>query len=138
MPAATIPSAPDARYYGYSTGHWDGDYTFVVDTVGTDDSTWLDSGGHPHSSDLHVIERYERVDHDTLKVSVTADDPKVYAKPFLLGTTIYKWIPDQEFEEQLCIPSEAQAYADNIAGARRSQEVTLLPVRQWHEAIRRD
>jgi hypothetical protein len=110
------PSAPDARYYGYSVGHWDGDYTFVVDTVGTDDTTWLDSGGHPHSSDLHVIERYERVDHDTLKVSVTADDPKVYAKPFLLGTTIYKWIPDQQFEEQLCIPSEAQAYADNIAG----------------------
>jgi len=110
------PNSPDPRYYGYSVGHWDGDYTLVVDTVGTDDTTWLDNGGHPHSSELHVIERYERVDHDTLKVSVTVDDPKVYTKPFLLGTTVYKWIPDQQFEEQLCIPSEAQAYTDFIAG----------------------
>jgi len=116
------PNAPDPRYYGYSVGHWDGDFAFVVDTVGTDPDTWLDNGGHPHSPDLHVIERYERVDHDTLKVSVTVDDTKVYAKPFLLGTTVYKWIPDQQFEEQLCIPSEAQAYADaiaNPAGAKK-------------------
>ena len=35
------------------------------------------------------------------KVTVTADDPKVYTKPFLLGTTVYKWIPEQDFEEQL-------------------------------------
>jgi hypothetical protein len=116
------PKAPDPRYYGYSVGHWDGDYTFVVDTVGTDDSTWLDNGGHPHSSDLHVTERYERVDHDTLKVTVMIDDPKIYTKPFLLGTTVYKWIPEQEFEEQLCIPSESQLYTDfiaNPAGAKK-------------------
>ncbi len=107
--------APDPRYYGYSSGHWDGDYTFVVDTVGTDDSTWLDNGGHPHSAELKVTERYERVDHDTLKVSVSLDDPKYYTKPFLLGTTVYKWIPDQQFEEQLCIPSQSQLYTDLIA-----------------------
>jgi hypothetical protein len=109
------PNAPDPRYYGYSVGHWDGDYTFVVDTVGTDTSTWLDNEGHPHSSDLHVTERYTRVDHNTLKVTVNVDDPKIFTGPFLLGTTVYKWIPNQEFEEQLCIPSSAQAYLDTIA-----------------------
>ena len=36
---------PDARFYGYSVGHWDGDYTFVIDTTGVDDRTWLDEGG---------------------------------------------------------------------------------------------
>ena len=56
---------PDPRYYGFSVGHWDGDYTFVVDTVGTDDRVWLDHNGHPHSADLRVQERYQRVDHDT-------------------------------------------------------------------------
>ena len=118
------PNAPDPRYYGYSVGHWDGDYTFVVDSVGTDDSTWLDNEGHPHSSDLRVTERYTRVDHNTLKVTVNVEDPKIFTKPFLLGTTVYKWIPDQEFEEQLCIPSEAQAYLDAIAtpaGAKKKQ-----------------
>jgi hypothetical protein len=107
--------APDPRYFGYSSGHWENDTTFVVETVGTDDSTWLDNAGHPHSEELKVTERYERVDHDTLKVSVSVDDPKYYTKPFLLGTTVYKWIPDQQMEEQLCIPSESQLYTDFIA-----------------------
>ena len=107
--------APDPRYYGYSVGHWDGDTTFVVETTGTDDGTWLDNGGHPHSEQLKTTERYERIDHDTLKVTVTVDDPKYYTKPFLLGTTVYKWIPDQQFEEQLCIPSQSQLYTDLVA-----------------------
>jgi hypothetical protein len=110
------PSAPDPRYYGYSVGHWDGDYTFVVDTVGMDDTTWLDNEGHPHSADLRVTERYTRVDSNTLELTVAIDDPKIYTKPFVIGKTIFKWIPEQEFEEQLCIPSESQAYADAIAG----------------------
>jgi hypothetical protein len=109
------PDAPDPRYYGYSVGHWDGDYTFVVDTVGTDDGTWLDNEGHPHSSDMHVTERYTRVDHDTLELIVTVDDPKIYTKPFVLGRTVFKWIPEQDFEEQLCIPSQSQLYTDLIA-----------------------
>jgi hypothetical protein len=52
--------APDPRWYGYSVGHWEGDYTFVVNTVGSDPRTWLDNAGHPHSVDLRVEERYTR------------------------------------------------------------------------------
>ena len=33
---------PDSTWYGYSVGHWDGDYTLVIDTTGSDDSEWLD------------------------------------------------------------------------------------------------
>jgi len=109
------PNAPDPRYYGYSVGHWDGDYTLVVDTVGTDDDTWIDNFGHPHSNELHATERYTRLDHDTLQVTVAIDDPKTYTKPFMLGKTIYKWIPSQDFEEQLCIPSAMEAYQNFIA-----------------------
>jgi hypothetical protein len=105
---------PDPRYYGYSVGHWDGDYTFVVDTVGMDDRVWLDHNGHPHSADLHVQERYLRKDHDTLVLTVMIDDPKIYTKPFEATETTYKWIPDQQFEEQLCVPSEAIDYMNTI------------------------
>jgi hypothetical protein len=105
---------PDPRYYGYSVGHWDGDYTFVVDTVGTDDRVWMDHNGHPHSADLRVQERYHRVDHDTLVLTVTIDDPKIYTKPFEITETAYKWIPSQTFEEQLCVPSEAIEYMKTI------------------------
>src|SRR5579863_290098 len=40
---------PEDRYYGYSVGHWDGDYSFVINTTGLDPSTWLDEAAHPHT-----------------------------------------------------------------------------------------
>jgi hypothetical protein len=81
-----------------------------------DERTWLDKAGHPHSVDMLVQERYTRVDHDTLQMSVTIDDPKIYASPFEELTNVtFKWIPDQELEEQLCVPSEGIAYM-NIIG----------------------
>jgi hypothetical protein len=102
--------APDPRWYGYSVGHWEGDYTFVVDTVGSDERSWLDNYGHPHSVDMRVHERYTRVDHNTLDVTITIDDPKTYTKPFVITKSNYRWIPQQEFEEQICVPSEQSEY----------------------------
>jgi hypothetical protein len=102
--------APDPRWYGYSVGHWEGDYTFVVDTVGSDERSWLDNAGHPHSLDLRVQERYTRVDHNTMEVTITINDPKTYTKPFVITKSSYKWIPRQDFEEQLCVPSEEAEY----------------------------
>jgi hypothetical protein len=111
----TKDGAP-SRWYGYSVGHWDGDYTFVIDSIGMDDRSWLDTSGHPHSVDMRVQERYTRVDHDTLHMTVTIDDPKTYISPFEELTGVpFKWIPNQELEEQLCIPSEGIAYM-NIIG----------------------
>jgi hypothetical protein len=109
-------NAPDPRWYGYSIGHWDGDYTFVTETVGMDDRTWLDALGHPHSVELKVGERYRRVDHDNLEVTVTIDDPKAYVKPFTTKPWILTWNPKKELEEQMCVPSEAKAYFDVIGG----------------------
>ena len=109
------PGGPDLRYFGYSVGHWEGDYTFIVDTVGTDDKTWLNIYGDPHSQDMHVQERYTRIDHNTLNVTVTVDDPKIYTKPFVLTKYNMKWIPEQEFEEQLCVPSEMMQYEKLLA-----------------------
>jgi hypothetical protein len=102
--------ALDPRWYGYSTGHWEGDYTFVVDSVGMDERTWLDNVGHPHSSELRVQERYTRVDHNDLEVTITITDPKTYTKPFVITKSSFKWIPQQDFEEQICVPSEEAAY----------------------------
>ena len=48
-------------WMGDSIGKWDGD-TFVVDTVGLTEKSWLDFYGDPHSEDMHLIERYKRVD----------------------------------------------------------------------------
>ncbi len=94
---------PKGRWYGYSVGHWDGDYTLVVNTNGLVDSTWLDQPGHPHSTDMRVEERYTRVSYNVLQTTVTVDDPKY-------GIT-------GEFDEQFCLPSEMIEYNKTITDA---------------------
>jgi len=112
---------PDSRFYGYSVGHWDGDYTFVIDTTGLDDRTWLDEGGHPHSTDAHVQERYTRVDQYNIQLTVTVDDPKFYTKPWQLLRANYYWMQKQDFEETFCVPSEVLAYRDKIVNPSGNQ-----------------
>lgn len=106
---------PDPRWYGYSIGHWEDDNTFVAETVGLDERTWLDALGDPHSVQMKVEERYRRVDHDDLELVVRIDDPKAYVKPFETQQ-VFKWNPKRELDEQMCVPSESQAYFDAIAG----------------------
>jgi hypothetical protein len=87
-------------WMGDSIGHWEGD-TLVVDTIGLNDKTWLDRMGHPHSDALHVVERFQRVDHHTLEIRMVFEDPKAYTKPW--GTKlIYQLKPDWKLMEQFC------------------------------------
>jgi len=72
---------PDLSWFGESIGRWEGD-TLVVDSVGFKESTWLDGIGHPHSEDLHIVERIRRTDAETLVFDFTFDDPKAYTKPW--------------------------------------------------------
>jgi hypothetical protein len=102
--------ALDPRYNGYSVGHWEDDYTLVVDTTGLDERTWVTAAGYPHTVNAHVQERYTRIDHNDMKLTVTVDDPKIFTKPFSLGTDNFRWIPNQELDEWLCVPSEVQEY----------------------------
>jgi hypothetical protein len=102
--------SPDPRYYGYSVGHWEDDYTLVIDTTGVDDRTWLDGTGHAHTVHAHFQERYRRTSHNDLELSVTVDDPELYQKPFSLGKYKFRWIPNQMLDERLCIPSDVIEY----------------------------
>jgi len=68
-------------WMGNSVGRWEGD-TLVVDTNNFNDRTWIDRIGHPHSDQLHVIERFRRTAQDHLVDDITIDDPKAYTKPW--------------------------------------------------------
>jgi hypothetical protein len=70
---------------GHSVGHWEGS-TFVVDTVGIDERSWLDTAGHEHSDKLHVIERFER-DGANIKWMATFDDPKFFTRTWSITRT---------------------------------------------------
>jgi len=107
-----FPKDPDPTLYGYSVGKWVDDTTFVVQTVGMDERTWLDNSGDPHSGDLRVEERFQRVDHDTLKLTVTIDDPTVYTKPWAAGDPVALKLqpPNREIKEMFCVPTEMEEY----------------------------
>ena len=81
-PDDIIPS-----YTGNSVGHWEGD-TLVVDITGFNDKTWLSGTGTFHSDQLHITERYTRVDKDQINYEVTMEDPKVLTKPWTLHSTL--------------------------------------------------
>ncbi len=74
-------------YMGNSVAHWEGD-TLVVDAIGFNDKTWLSGTGTYHSEDLHVTERYTRVDKDRIDYEVTMEDPKVLTKPWKLTSSL--------------------------------------------------
>lgn len=105
------PKDPDSSWMGDSVGKYEGD-TFVIDTIGFNDKTWLDQTGHPHSDALHVIERIRRTSHDQLEINVTIDDPKAYTKTFS-ATKLYRFT-DAPMGETLCAYSEMKQFQDNV------------------------
>jgi hypothetical protein len=100
MDGRALPKDPNPTWFGYSVGHWDGD-TLVVDTAGMNDKTWIDSGGHPHSEDLHVTERFKRLDFGHINLEIKIDDPKAYTKPWTASYGL-ALMPDTEMLEYVC------------------------------------
>jgi hypothetical protein len=108
-----LPKDPDPSWLGYSVGHWEGD-TFVVDTIGFNDKVWADLSGNPRSEQAHLIERYRRLNHDTLEQQIIIDDPKSYARPWVSPPKLHKLEPTWEIAEWFCDPGEWQQYDQNV------------------------
>lgn len=100
MDGRAHPADVNPTWYGHSTGHLEKD-TLVVDTVGFNDRFWFDFVGHPHSEQLHTIERYTRTDLGTLTEEVTIDDPVSYRHPFTVQAS-HRLLPGDELMEYIC------------------------------------
>jgi hypothetical protein len=87
-------------FYGHSIGWWDGD-TLNVDTIGYNESFWLDRRGLPHTDALHTLEKFTRVNQASVKYEVTVDDPGAYTGPW---TTTFNLRREngQELFEYVC------------------------------------
>ena len=79
-------------WYGMSVGDWEGN-SLVVETVGLDPRAWVDIYGYPKSEDARLIERYTRVDADTMEVQLTLIDPSYYTEPWVSDIKIFKKEP---------------------------------------------
>jgi hypothetical protein len=87
-------------WFGESIGKWEGD-TMVIDTIGYNDKFWFDFAGHPHTEQMHTIERYRRPDLGHLEWETLIDDPGAYTKPFTVYGRV-NLLPNEELMEYIC------------------------------------
>src|SRR5215510_10374401 len=66
------------QYFGDSRGHWEGD-TLVVDVTNFPANVINYRGA---GASLHVIERFKRIDANTVRYEVTVEDPKTFSRPW--------------------------------------------------------
>lgn len=111
------PDPPESRWWGYSVGKWMDDYTFVAESNGFDDRTWLDNAGLPHSDALRVEETYHRVDAVHLEMTITIEDPKMYTKPWVAldKLSLRLQAASLDIPEEECVPSETEEYNKEFA-----------------------
>jgi hypothetical protein len=72
------------QYFGDSRGRWDGD-TLVVEVTNfpTNMINYRGAGGS-----LHLIERFRRVDAETVRYEVTVTDPATFSKPWTAALSL--------------------------------------------------
>ena len=101
------------KWLGDSVGHWEGD-TLVVDTTNFTNKTRFQGTGE----NLHVIERFRRVDPSTVLYRVTIDDPSVFSKQW---TMEYPFVAtDAPVYEYACHEGN-YAMTDILGGARKTE-----------------
>ena len=102
------------KWMGDSVGHWEGD-TLVVDTTNFTNKTQFQGS----SEQLHVVERFTRVNANTLLYRFTVDDPQTWDKPW--GGE-YPWnATDEHIYEYACHEGN-YALGDMLRGARAQEK----------------
>lgn len=99
----TVPPS----WRGDAVGHWEGD-TFVVETKNFTDDTWIWAEGRVsfHSDQMRVVERYRRVDADTLTIDATVYDPGVLTGPWTVPAQTLTLAPFDQIMPLNCVGSE--------------------------------
>src|SRR5262245_52028509 len=116
---------PELRFNGWAVGHWEPDNTFVVESTGYDDRSWLSEAGNfvtslgdgsaglncwPHSDEMKIVERWKRTSFGILEAQVTVIDPKVYQEPWAADVVKHTLLPDTEIWEYFCVPSDSDVF----------------------------
>jgi hypothetical protein len=124
MDGRELPKDPNPSFMGYSVGRWDGD-TLVVESVGFNDRSWLDFGGHPHSEGLKATERIRRSSLGRLEIEVRFDDAKFYRRPWTVPAHA-ELIADTEMIEYVC--NENQKDVEHLVGKASDEKRLAVTV----------
>jgi hypothetical protein len=127
IPIDGRPHAPSGvkMWNGDSRGRWEGN-TLVVDTTNYNDKGWIGTSastgrikGIPQSESLHVVERFTRVDRNTINYEVTIDDPKIFTGPWKVAIPLNR-DPEYKIFEYAC--QEGNHAVENVLSGGRAQE----------------
>jgi hypothetical protein len=93
---------PALSWYGESVGHYENGDTLVVDTIGMNDKTFVDNYRTPHTTELHVTERFKLIDGGrTIEVNVHVEDPGAFTMPWN-ALQRYRRVDDGPMVEMVC------------------------------------
>jgi len=116
IPTDGSPHLPSSirLWSGDSRGHWEGQ-TLVVDTTNFTDKTAF----HNSTSNLHLVERFTRVDADTIVYEFTAEDPATWVRPWTAQIQLTRI--DGPIFEFACHEGN-RGMANTLAGARAAEK----------------
>ncbi len=104
---------PKPSWYGESVGKYEGD-TLVVDTIGFNDKTFVDSYRTPHTTQLHLVERFKLINGgDTLEVAFRVEDPGAFNAPWT-GTRNRQRVQGGPIDENICAEDTANFFNHDI------------------------
>lgn len=117
IPLDGRPHLPNTitQWMGDSRGHWEGS-TLVVETMNFDPKT-----SYQGSRDtLHLIERYTRVDENTIDYQFTVDDPQTFSRPWTVSRPMTQITDRVSIFEYAC--HEGNYAMEGILGGARAEE----------------
>ncbi len=88
-------------WMGNSRGNWEGD-VLVVEVTDFNDKAWFDAAGNFHSDALHLTERYELLDANTIGYEVTVEDAKVFTRPWTIRMKLHRQLDIDRILEYQC------------------------------------
>jgi hypothetical protein len=58
-----------------------------------------------HTEELHVVERFKRLENGSLQYEVTIEDPNIFASPWILPARTFALRPELEWVEEFVCES---------------------------------
>jgi len=106
---------PYPYYNGHSVGHFEGD-TLVIETAGSNEKTFIDETGAPHTDEMHTLEHLRRIGPTQLENVITVHDPQYYTHDWQ-ARFVYELRNDVRLEDYVC--GEPHRDLSSVAGVRR-------------------
>ena len=114
VPMDGRPHGAVPRWMGDSRGRWEAG-TLVVDTIGFTDKTNFRGADEK----LHLVERFTRVDADTIEYQFTAEDPTVWTRAWTAAFPLHK--TDDRMYEYACHEGNARSVEGILRASRVSR-----------------